>query len=180
MNKGRGVVAELGLRMKPLDVPIGLAIGVAAQLLLVPVLYWLLFRTIGTRDVSAVARQLTDRATNPLAVVLVYVIVGIGAPIAEEIYFRGFAQRVFGRRIRPQWAVLASAAFFAASATSSRCSSPPCWCSAWSSAGWPSATGSPRPVHLGPPGLQRHRGHGPALRHRLVSGLPRAVGRARR
>lgn len=115
VKKGRGVVAELGLRMKPIDVPIGLAIGIATQLLLVPALYWLLFRAIGTRDVSAVARQLTDRATNPLAVVLVYVIVGVGAPIAEEIYFRGMALRVFGRRIRPQWAVLASAAFFAAS-----------------------------------------------------------------
>jgi membrane protease YdiL (CAAX protease family) len=38
-----------------------------------------------------------------------------GAPPAEEIYFRGFAQRIFGRRIRPHWAILASATFFAAS-----------------------------------------------------------------
>ena len=115
VNRGKGVVAELGLRMKAIDIPIGLAVGVASQLVLVPVLYWLLFKVIGVKDVSAAARSLTDRATDPLSIVLVFVVVAIGAPLAEEIYFRGFAQRVFGRRIRPAFAILASAAFFAAS-----------------------------------------------------------------
>ena len=82
---------------------------------MVPVLYWLLFKVIGVKDVSAAARSLTDRATDPLSIVLVFVVVAIGAPLAEEIYFRGFAQRIFGRRIRPAFAILASAAFFAAS-----------------------------------------------------------------
>ena len=115
VKKGRGVVTELGLRMKAIDVPVGLAIGVACQLLLVPAIYWVVFKLIGTKDVSAAARELTDRATDPLSIVLVFVVVGIGAPLAEEIYFRGMAQRVFGRRLRPHWAILASAAFFAAS-----------------------------------------------------------------
>jgi membrane protease YdiL (CAAX protease family) len=115
VNRGKGVVADLGLRMKAIDVPIGLAIGVASQLVMVPVLYWLLFKVIGVKDVSAAARSLTDRATDPLSIVLVFVVVASGAPIAEEIYFRGFAQRIFGRRIRPHWAILASATFFAAS-----------------------------------------------------------------
>jgi membrane protease YdiL (CAAX protease family) len=114
VTRGRGVVADLGLRMKAVDVPMGLAIGVASQLLLVPALYWLVFQGIGTRDVSAEARTLTDRATDPVSVLLLFVIVGIGAPIAEEIYFRGMALPIFGRKIRPMWAVLASAAFFAA------------------------------------------------------------------
>ena len=89
MNRGKGVVAELGLRMKAIDIPIGLAVGVASQLLLVPALYWLLFKVIGVKDVSAAARSLTDRATDPLSIVLVFVVVAIGAPLAEEIYFRG-------------------------------------------------------------------------------------------
>jgi membrane protease YdiL (CAAX protease family) len=75
----------------------------------------MIFRFIGTQDVSAQARDLTDRATDPLSIVLVFAIVIVGAPLAEEIYFRGFAQRIFARRIRPHWAILASAAFFAAS-----------------------------------------------------------------
>ena len=113
-TRGRGIVADLGLRMKAVDVPLGLAIGVGSQLLLVPALYWLVFRLIGVQDVSAEARELTDRATGPLSVVLLFVIVGIGAPVAEEIYFRGMALPIFRRRIAAPWAVLASAAFFAA------------------------------------------------------------------
>jgi membrane protease YdiL (CAAX protease family) len=113
VNRGRGVVADLGLRMKAIDAPVGLAIGVASQLVLVPALYWLLFTLIGDQDVSAAARQLTDRATDPLSVALVFVIVGIGAPIAEEIFFRGMALPIFGRRLRARWAVFASGAFFA-------------------------------------------------------------------
>ena len=113
-TRGRGIVADLGLRMKAVDVPLGLAIGVGSQLLLVPALYWLVFRLIGVQDVSAEARELTDRATGPLSVLLLFVIVGIGAPVAEEIYFRGMALPIFRRRIAAPWAVLASAAFFAA------------------------------------------------------------------
>jgi membrane protease YdiL (CAAX protease family) len=113
-KRGRGVVADLGLRAKAIDAPVGLAVGVASQLLLVPGLYWLLFTLIGEQDVSAAARQLTDRATDPLSVVLVFVIVGIGAPIAEEIFFRGMALPIFGRKLQARWAVFASGAFFAA------------------------------------------------------------------
>lgn len=114
VKKGKGVVADLGLRMRAIDVPVGLAIGVVSQLVMVPVVYWLLRPLLGVKDVSAAARELTDRATDPVSILLVFLVVGIGAPIAEEIYFRGMAQRIFGRRLRPHWAILAAAAFFAA------------------------------------------------------------------
>lgn len=114
MKRGRGVVADLGLRFRAIDLPIGLAVGVACQLLLVPLIYTVLSRIIGVKDVSAAARELTDRASSPISIILLFLIVGIGAPIAEEIYFRGMAQTIFGRRLRPQWAILAAAAFFAA------------------------------------------------------------------
>ena len=113
VKRGRGVVADLGLRFKAIDLPIGLAVGVACQLLMVPAIYFLLSKVIGVKDVSAAARELTDRASSPLSIILLFLIVGIGAPIAEEIYFRGMAQTIFGRRLRPQWAILAAAAFFA-------------------------------------------------------------------
>lgn len=112
-KRGRGVVADLGLRMRAIDIPIGLAIGVFCQLVMVPVVYLLLSRLIGVKDVSAAARELTDRASSPVSIILLFLIVGIGAPIAEEIYFRGMAQGIFGRRLSPIWAVLAAAAFFA-------------------------------------------------------------------
>ena len=114
IKKGKGVVADLGLRMKLIDAPIGLAVGVASQLVLVPLVYLALRPILGVKDVSAAARELTDRATDPLSIVLVFLIVGIAAPIAEEIYFRGMAQRIFGRRLGPWAAIFAAAAFFAA------------------------------------------------------------------
>lgn len=114
IKKGKGVVADLGLRMKLRDAPIGLAVGVASQLLLVPLVYFALRPLLGENDVSAAARELTDRATDPLSIALVFLIVGIGAPVAEEIYFRGMAQRIFGRRLGPWAAIFAAAAFFAA------------------------------------------------------------------
>jgi membrane protease YdiL (CAAX protease family) len=115
VTKGRGVVAELGLRMKAIDVPVGLAIGAACQMLMVPALYWLVFKAIGVQDVSAAARELTDRATDPLSILLVFLIVIVGAPVAEELFFRGMAQRTFLHKLRPRWAILASSAFFAIS-----------------------------------------------------------------
>ena len=114
VKRGKGVVADLGLRMRAIDVPIGLAVGVFCQLAMVPALYFLLSKLIGVKDVSAAARQLTDRASSPISIILLFLIVGIGAPIAEEIYFRGMAQGIFGRRLAPMWAIVAAAAFFAA------------------------------------------------------------------
>ena len=114
IKKGKGVAVDLGLQMKLIDAPIGLAIGAACQLLLVPLVYLALRPILGVKDVSAAARELTDRATDPLSIVLVFLIVGIGAPIAEEIYFRGMAQRIFGRRLGKWAAIFAAAAFFAA------------------------------------------------------------------
>lgn len=114
--KGRGLVRDLGVRMRLVDAPLGVAVGLAAQLLMVPGLYWLLFKVIGDQDVSAEARQLTDRATSPLGVVLLFLIVGIGAPVAEELFFRGFTQRAFEKRgMAWPMAVGATALFFAAS-----------------------------------------------------------------
>jgi membrane protease YdiL (CAAX protease family) len=113
VKRGKGVVADLGLRMHRIDIPIGLAVGVFCQLVMVPLLYLALSKIIGVKDVSAAARQLTDRASSPVSILLLFLIVGIGAPVAEEIYFRGMAQGIFGRRLSPMWAILAAAAFFA-------------------------------------------------------------------
>ncbi len=113
VKRGKGVVADLGLRMRRIDIPIGLAVGVFCQLVMVPLLYVALSKIIGVKDVSAAARQLTDRASSPVSILLLFLIVGIGAPVAEEIYFRGMAQGIFGRRLSPMWAILAAAAFFA-------------------------------------------------------------------
>jgi membrane protease YdiL (CAAX protease family) len=113
LTKGNGPRRDLGLRIRPIDVPVGVAIGVAAQFVLVPLIYWPILKLIGNQDVSGVARQLTDRATDPFGIVMLMLIVGIGAPIAEEVFFRGLTQRSLDRRWGRGVALFGTAALFA-------------------------------------------------------------------
>jgi uncharacterized protein len=113
ITKGNGPVRDLDLRVRAVDVPVGLAVGVAAQLVLVPLIYVPIFWVFGDQDVSEAARQLTDRATDPFGVVMLFLIVGIGAPIAEEIFFRGLTQHALLRRWGAWVALFGTAAFFA-------------------------------------------------------------------
>lgn len=113
--KGNGWVRDFYLRMRGSDVFVGLGVGVASQLLLVSGFYWLLFKLIGEQDVSAEARQLTDRATTPLGTLLLFLIVGVGAPIAEEVFFRGLTLRAFRKRGWTWWpSIIVTAVYFGA------------------------------------------------------------------
>jgi membrane protease YdiL (CAAX protease family) len=114
VRKGNGPVIDLGFRAEPVDAPIGFSIGVATQVLLVPLLYapifWL-FESLNAHDVSNEARQLTDSFTGGGLVLLVLVVV-IGAPIVEELFYRGLLMRSLERRWGAGWAVPVQAAVF--------------------------------------------------------------------
>jgi membrane protease YdiL (CAAX protease family) len=112
-RKGFGPVRDLGLRLRPIDLPIGLAVGLAAQFLLNPLVYRVLYLFTGEQDVSATARNLTAKATSPAAVVFLFVTVGVIAPFAEELFFRGLTLRSLHRRFGAVWAVVLSSALFA-------------------------------------------------------------------
>jgi uncharacterized protein len=119
-RKGRGIVHDLGLRIRAVDVPLGIVVGLAGQLLLVPLIYFPLFKLIGQHDVSAAARQLTDKVQGPADIVVIFLLVAVGAPIAEEIFFRGLTQRSLLKKeglapFNPWAAILLTAAFFALS-----------------------------------------------------------------
>jgi uncharacterized protein len=114
-RKGTSLRVDFGLWFERRDIPVGLAIGVAAQFVLVPLVY-LPFRLAqgDVADVSEPARVLVDRAVGPLGVVLLLLVVGLGAPFAEELFYRGLVMRSLLRRFgRPVWAILLSAVFFA-------------------------------------------------------------------
>ncbi len=115
--KGNGVVADFGFRAKVVDPLIGLGVGVGTQFILVPALYipifWLF--DVTSSDLEEPARGLTDRATDPLGVVLLVLIVGIGAPIIEELFYRGLLLRALERRFGEVWAIAGSAILFGAS-----------------------------------------------------------------
>lgn len=104
--RGNGPRRDLGLWMKLKDVPIGIAIGVASQLILVPLvtLPVFIFTDADREALEAPARELTERAQGPGVLILVLVVV-VAAPLAEEVFFRGMLQRTLARSL-PIWAVV--------------------------------------------------------------------------
>lgn len=103
---------QLGWRMRAVDVPVGIGVGLAMQLVAVPLLYWPIFRLFGDLDVEGPARDLTNLAATPFDVAALAVMTIVVAPITEEVFFRGLLQGALRDRIGPAWAVaLASVAF---------------------------------------------------------------------
>jgi membrane protease YdiL (CAAX protease family) len=113
-RKGRGPVEDLRIRARLIDVPLGLVIGAALQgigaLIYVPI-YWI--TDLSSSDVDKPARELADKA-HGAGVLLLIVVVVIAAPIVEEIFYRGLLLRGLERRVGSTWAVVGSAAIFAA------------------------------------------------------------------
>ena len=101
---------------RPLDL-LGLPVGVAAQFLLVPAVYWPLRAVwpdaFDPADIERRARELWDSASGVGVVVLVLV-VAVGAPIVEELVYRGLLQRSLGARVGRWWGLVAASAWFAA------------------------------------------------------------------
>ena len=91
---------DTGMGVRPVDV-IGLPIGVLTQLVLVPLVYVPLQQwfpgTFQEDKLSETAEKLVDRASGGSMVLLV-LMVCVGAPIVEEIVYRGFLQRAFAAR----------------------------------------------------------------------------------
>lgn len=106
-RKGNGPVADYGLHSRPNQLAGGFGIGVMAQAVAVPLLYlpfFELFDSFDADDVSAEARDLTDRASG-IGVLLLVAIVVVGAPIVEEIFYRGLLLRALDRHL-PTWAAV--------------------------------------------------------------------------
>lgn len=116
--KGRGLVEDLGLRLRWPDLWRGGLVGALLQLVALPLLYWPLLELLGksASDLEGPAREMTDRADGPLGVVLLVLLVGIGAPIVEEVFYRGLFQRALLKRgLPPAAAIGINAVVFGAS-----------------------------------------------------------------
>ena len=114
-RKGNGLVGDLHLRARWRDTWVGGSLGAALQLVVLPLLYWplleLLDKTSG--DLEEPARELTDRADGAIGVVLLVLIVGIGAPIVEEIFYRGLLLGSLRKRGMPAgWAIAVTSVVF--------------------------------------------------------------------
>ena len=105
---------DYSVGFRPVDLA-GIPIGIASQLLLVNLVYWPLRELFpATFDVDKVedrARGLFDRADGAWLVVLVLVVVA-GAPIVEELVYRGFIHGSLRGRLSDGLALLAAAVWF--------------------------------------------------------------------
>jgi membrane protease YdiL (CAAX protease family) len=96
---GTGSLArDFGLRIGAWwDVPLGVSVGLVAQYALIPLVY-LPFEHLD-RSISHRLSQPTTRETasathgSALAAVIVLVLLAVGAPFVEELYFRGLVLR---------------------------------------------------------------------------------------
>lgn len=116
-RKGQGVVSDFGLRIRRWDLPVGAPIGVVVQILVLPLLYWPILRLLDetTSELSAPARALSEKAQSPWGWVVLSLIVVVGAPVVEELFFRGLLLRSLQKRgMSDVWACVACAAVFAA------------------------------------------------------------------
>lgn len=114
-SRRRSFADDYGLRITLTDL-IGVPIGVLSQLVVVRLVYWPFERgwpqTFSKSRVERNARDLYDRAHGGWLVGLVAVVV-IGAPIVEELVYRGLLQGALVRRVNDAVAVVTVAAFFA-------------------------------------------------------------------
>lgn len=96
---------------------VGIPLGVASQLILLPLLYLPLRAvwpdTFSSEDVEQRARDLWDRAQGGWMIALIVIVV-IGAPIVEELVYRGLILQSLQGRINDVLALVVSSLWFAA------------------------------------------------------------------
>lgn len=107
---------DFGLRFKPIDLPLGIVLGVATQVIVLPLLYWPIFQVLdkSSDDLGKAAEDLANTATGTAVGATVFLIMTcLCAPVAEEVIYRGVllpGMRVFGRAV----AIIGSSVIFAA------------------------------------------------------------------
>ena len=110
--KGIGTLRDdFGLRIAPGDVLPGLVVGVVSQLALVPLVYLPVKLLNPDLDLKEEARNIVGVARGP-GLALLFLFLVVGAPVVEELFFRGLLQRALARRFGPRWAVAVSAVVF--------------------------------------------------------------------
>jgi uncharacterized protein len=107
--------SDWGLQFRVIDLW-GIPIGVLTQLVLVPILYWPLRAlwpdTFSMDKIQERAQDLYDSASGAGIALLVFIVV-VGAPVVEELVYRGLLQGAFTRRCRDWVGVAIVALWFA-------------------------------------------------------------------
>lgn len=112
-SKGDGPEVEYGARTRRSDLGPGIALGVATQVVLLPLLYLVIAPLFDT-DPGDSARQLIDAIAGPLDLALILLSVVVMAPLVEELFFRGLLLQSLARRFGDPVGIVVSSALFAA------------------------------------------------------------------
>ena len=110
---GTGNVADdFGLRFRAVDIIVGGLSGFGAQVLVV--LLYLPFQSFyDSKDLEQPARELADKA-HGVSFVVFALVIAIGAPVVEELFYRGLLLRSLQRYVATGPAVLISGFVFGA------------------------------------------------------------------
>lgn len=104
--------SALGLEQRWYDVPVGLVCGLAAQFLIIPLVYLPLTPHIDRQEIEEPARRIMAIADDATAATVVVVAVVLVAPFVEELYFRGLLLRALWGRMGRVGTVALSAVLF--------------------------------------------------------------------
>jgi len=110
--KGRSFKHDFGLAVEPQDAPIGIMVGIVCQLILVPLLYLPFSSLIDTSKVDDVAVELAAQTRGTVGVIALVLMVAVGAPIVEEVAFRGGIMRALNERAGPIFGLGVSSLLF--------------------------------------------------------------------
>lgn len=105
--------SEFGWGFRWLDVPLGVAAGIVSQIVLLPLIYlpWMLSDPDFNKRLKEPAEDLTGVADGAGFWVLA-LFIAIGAPIVEELFYRGLVQHALVRRLRPPVGVALASLLF--------------------------------------------------------------------
>jgi uncharacterized protein len=111
-RKGAGRLADdFGFRIRWSDVGLGVAVALVVQLLVLPAIGFLLQPLLGEPEVSEPVRDMIEDSRGPAYVGLL-LSVAVGAPIVEELFFRGLLLRSLQRRFGVALAIALSGVAF--------------------------------------------------------------------
>ena len=108
-KKGAGRLRDdFGFYGRWSDLGLGVLVALAVQILVLPAIAFLLRPLLGQPEVSGPVQDLLDKAQGPAFLGLI-LSVAVGAPLVEELFFRGLLLRSLQRRV-PNWAAVALSA----------------------------------------------------------------------
>jgi len=112
VQRVRGWPGWLALRWRPkVDVVLGLAVGLSSAIVVGVVTQLVLTRTQRT-ELAGKAEDVIGKDRSPVLAVVLLLLLCVGTPLAEEVFFRGLLFRSLARLVPAPFAVLPSAIAF--------------------------------------------------------------------